>query len=268
MPISFRVTPNDGWVSHIENVRVAQATACYGALAAHFGTESPKLLERRADERASCDQDDERAFSNKYRRWRKGSAPHDTSVAHIYARTAGAVRLDFWRDLPLWELLAPQAPPMARLLRLLENRSQNVRQILLRDPCGMQPDRFNHSPPTRAQILGIRNLRSLDAFVALLCLARKGEQMEDDTQHFLPSACAYDIFPHILYTYRSLRYRWEGLFTCIERLYWSRVYMDGLYVEFRIETIRRSLAQLDSDPSSRLPEKSGRRLRPSDYNSI
>ncbi len=87
--------------------------------------------------------------------------------------------------------------------------------------------------------------------------------MEDDAQHYLPSACAYDIFPRILYTYRPLRYRWEKLFACIERMYWNRVYMDGLYVGFPIETVRLSLAQLDAAPSSLLPEISGGRLRPS-----
>jgi hypothetical protein len=265
MPIGFRIAPDDEWASHIENVRTAQSTACYGALAAHFGTDSPKILERRVDEHRPRDQID---FTNKYRRWREGSAPNKVSVAHIHARTAGAVRLDFWRDLPLWELLAPQSPPMPRLLRLLENASPNVRRILLRDGCGVQQGRFNHSPPTRAQLLAIRNLRSLDAFIALLCLARKGEQMEDDTQHFLPSACAYDIFARILYTYRPLRYRREGLFACIERLYWNRVYMNGLYVDFPIEAIRLNLTQLDANPSTPLAEKSGRRLRRSSNDSM
>lgn len=261
MPIGFRVFPEDKWLAHAKAVKIARGTACFGAMAAHFGTESPEVLEWRADRREPYDSDGEPCKTNKYQRWRKGKAPHDISLVHIHSRTAGAVRLAFWREHPLWELLAPQAPPMPRLLRLLESTSPNVRRILFNDPCGVIPGRFNHSPPTRAQILGIRNLRPLDAFVALLCLARKGEQMEDDTQHFLPSACAYDIFPRILYSYRPLRYRWEGLFACIERLYWNRVYMDGLYVEFPIVTVRLSLAQLDADPSSCLPEKSGRRLR-------
>lgn len=267
MPFAFRVTPSD-WAAHAEEVRVAQATACYGALAAHFGTESPKLLERRVDGCSPSDGDDERVFSNKYRRWRKGSAPHDTSVAHIYARTAGSVRLDFWRDLPLWELLAPQAPAMPRLLRMLEGSSPNVRHILFPSSCEMQPGRFHHSPPTRSQLLGIRNLRSLDAFLALLCLARKGEEVEDDTQHYLSSACAFDIFPRILHRYRPLHYRWEQLYACIERLYWNRVYINGIYAEFPIETVRLRLEQLASAPTSNLPEKSGRRFRVTDQDRI
>jgi len=92
--------------------------------------------------------------------------------------------------------------------------------------------------------------------------------MEDDTQHFLPSACAYDIFARILYTYRPLRYRREGLFACIERLYWNRVYMNGLYVDFPIEAIRLNLTQLDANPSTPLAEKSGRRLRRSSNDSM
>lgn len=260
MPISFLIQP-DEWISHKKQVKSARGAVCYGALAAHFNTESSRVLEWRADRRTPYDCDGDLSPSHKYLRWRQGQTlPHDESVDHIHARTAGAVRLRFWRDLPLWELLGSQAPPMSWMLRLLEKSPVNIRRILFADDQANRYGRFHHAVPTRTQILGIRNLYSLDAFIVLLCLARKGEVLEDDPQHFLPSACAFDIFPRILYSYRPLRYRWEGLFTCIERLFWNRVYFDGIYHKFPIEVIRTNLALLDTTPNSDFHQISGKRL--------
>lgn len=262
MPIGFRIQPTE-WGTHESQVKRARGTVCFGALAAHFRTDSPKLIEWRADRRAPYNKSGDPSASNKYLRWRQGTRlPNDDTVAHIRARTAGAVNLDFWRDLPLWPLLAPEAPRMSWILRMLEKSPVNIRQILFGDEDGRWGGRFHHAKPTRVQLLGIRNLYSLDAFLALLCLARKGEELEDDPLHFLSSACAFDIFPRILYSYPPLRYRWEGLFICIERLFWNRVYLNGIYYKFPIEVIRDNLRELDLDPSTRLPQMSGSRIRP------
>lgn len=262
MPINFRDHPDD-WASHKTQVKSARGSVCYGALAAHFGTDSPKALEWRVDGRSPYDCHGDQSISNKYLRWRQGKAlPHDDSVNHVLVRTAGAVQLGFWRDMPLWELLTYDVPPMSHIIRLLEEAPVNIRRILFFDHQPNQFGRFHHTEPTRTQILGIRNLYSLDAFIVLLCLARKGEALENDTQHFLPSACAFDILPRILYSNRPLRYRWENLFACIQRLFWNRVYLNGLYYKFSIETVRNSLTQLDADPSARLLNMSGNRLKP------
>lgn len=261
MPIGFRIQPND-WGTHKNQLKRACGTVCFGALASHFGTESAKSIEWRADRRQPYNRFGEPSSSNKYLRWRQGKAlPNDATVAHIHARTSGAVKLDFWRDLPLWPLLAPQAPRMSWMLRLLEKSPINIRQILFGDEDGRWGGRFHHTNPTRDQILGIRNLYSLDAFLVLICLARKGEELEDDPLHFLASACAFDIFPRILYSYPPLRYRWEGLFVCIDRLFWNRVYFNGVYFTFPIEVIRDNLLALDVDPSTHFRQMSGNRTR-------
>lgn len=265
MPIEFRVPPEDGWVSHIKEVKQARGTVCYGALAAHFGSESPKALDWRIDRRkpyGEGDDDSDPSGSNKYRRWRQGKAlPHPDSIEHIRDRSGGSVGLEYWKDLPLWELLAPEGPRIWRLNRILEQMPKNIRVHLF--PAG-EPDmcgRHHHSPPEGDKIRAIRNQSSVEALITLLCLARKGEELEDDLQHYLPSACAFDLLPRVLYSNPALRYRWEGLFACIERLFWNRIYVWGFHATFPIDTIREGLQALDANPSAVLPIMSGYRDR-------
>ncbi|WP_296248116.1 hypothetical protein [uncultured Stenotrophomonas sp.] len=123
-----------------------------------------------------------------------------------------------------------------------------------------EPDmrgRFDHSWPEGGKIRAIRNQASVEALIALLCLARKGEELEDDARHYLPSACAFDLLPRVLYSNPALRYRWEGLFACIERLFWNRIYYSGIRFSFPINTIREGLQALDADPFAVLPIMSG-----------
>lgn len=235
MPTRFRIPVDD--VMHRQGVKRACGAVCYGALAAHFGTDSPKFLELRVDGREPYDTDGEISISNKYQRWRKGIAlPHATSIPHVETRSGGAVRLGYWRDLPLWNLLALEPPSIPWIHRMLEGSSRRIRQILFLDEVSERYG-FNHSLPDREGTLAIRNLRSLDAFMVLLALARKGEQLEDDPHHFLPSACAFDIFPYVLRSHGPLRYRWEDLFACLERIFWNRIYTNGSYYLFPVERV-------------------------------
>lgn len=262
MPIDFLppLPPADGWSSHKRDVKCCRGTACYAAVAAHFGTESPKLLERRVDQREPYLTSGEESVSNKYRRWRQGLAlPGDDTVAHIAQRSSGSVKLGTWRDLPLWALLAPEPPPMHWMHRLLESSSRQIQRILFGPEEG-RPRRC-HVLLDREQTLAIRNQYSLDALIVLLCLARKAEVLEDDPHHFLPSACAYDIFARVLYTHKPLRYRWEGLFHCLERIFWKRVYITGMHYTFPMEAITTNLQLLDADPRAKFPRMSGNRYR-------
>ncbi|WP_136256464.1 hypothetical protein [Metallibacterium scheffleri] len=264
MPIGFQapLPPTDGWVGHKKEVKRVRGAACYAALAAHFGTDSPKELEWRVDGRRPYGRDGDPSISNKYRRWRQGRAlPSDETAARVIERSGGSVRLGFWRDLPLWELLAPEPPPMQRIHRLLETSPKPIRRILFFNSVPDIMGRFCHTLPERDQTLAIRNQYSLDALIVLLCLARKGEMLEDDPQHHLPSACAFDILPRVLYTHWPLRYRWEHLFACLDRIYWQRVYLDGSCYMYPIKKMRAHLMMLDADPAAKLPQKSGKRLR-------
>lgn len=246
--------------AHRDAVKRARGTVCYGALANHFGTQSPTLLEARVDGRRAYDEEGEKATSNKYKRWRQGkSLPSDETVGHVSRRSAGAVRLDYWRDLTLWELLAVECPPVPLLHRIIEH-SASVRHVLFLDG---EPQRFgyNHAPLDRENALGLRNLRSLDAFIALLALARKGEQLEHAPQHYLPALCAFDILPYVLYGHPALRYQWSGLFGCLKRIFWNMIYVTGQVGRFPMEEAQARLMALEADPLTPLPHLAGVRAR-------
>lgn len=260
MPIAF-YEPFDP-ATHQHLLKQARGLACYGAIAAHFGTESPRHLEWRIDQRQPYDSDGDPSGSNKFLRWRQGKAlPSDDTVTQVLERSGGSVNLRFWRDLSLWTLLSAQPPPLPILHHHLENAGLQVRKILFFDGLPSRNGRFNHSTPDRQQILGIRNLNSLEAFMILICLSRKGEQLEDDPQQFLPAACAYDMLPRMLYSYQALRYRWETLFGCMHRLLWNRVYSTDAVYTYEMDAVRNNLDQLLRHPDTVLGRRSGNRLK-------
>jgi len=250
------------WAGHLKAVKRCQGAVCYGALVSHFGTQSPKELEWRIDRRRPYEGDGDPSISNKYRRWRQGKAlPGQDTVARVRERSGGSVRLDFWLGLPLWELLAPEPPPLQRIHLLLESSPSTIRDSLFRYS-SFDGRRFFHTMLEDAQVLAIRNQHSLAAFTALLCLARKNEMFADVQNHYLPAACAFDILPRVLYTNQSLRYRWEGLFGCLQCIFWEFIYPgDRLDCKFSIETVRSGLRALDADPAAELPQLSGKRVR-------
>lgn len=264
MSIGFQppLPPLDNWVSHKQEVKRCRGATCYAALAAHFGTDSPKELEWRIDRRRPYGGEGDPSISNKYRRWRQGKGlPNDDTIARVSERSAGGVRLGFWRNLPLWILLNPEPPPVHTLHRIMEELHISIRRLVLLQEFPGRSGQVNHSTLERDQILAIRNHHSFDAFIALLCLSRKGEVMENEPQQFLPAACAFDILPRVLYSHKPLRYRWELLFECLERIFWKRAYSIGLCYAFPVDVVRSSLQALDANPSAQLPQMSGKRYR-------
>lgn len=258
MPFLSPPLTADEQLRHAKEVKRCRGAACYGALAAHFGTHSPKELEWQVDGRAPYDSHGDPSISNKYRRWRQGkSLPSDDSVTHVAKRSSGCVQLAFWRDLPLWELLAPDPPPMQRIHHLLETASPSIQRILFPDHIPGEEESFHDPVLSRGQTLAIRDLHSLDAFITLLGLARKGESIKDGPAHFLPSACAFDLLPRMLHSYSPLCYDWENLFHCLDRIFWKRSYPGGIHFELPIDVVRSSLCTLDADPGAELPQISG-----------
>lgn len=135
-----------------------------------------------------------------------------------------------------------------------------IRRILFFESEPNSAGRYIHSDIGRQATLALRNLSSLDALLALLCLARQGEILSDDPRHSIPAACAFDVLPRVLYKHGQLRYRWENLYLCLERIYWRRSYGEGFQAHaYSIEQIRSNLTSLEANPTSALIQVSGKR---------
>lgn len=273
MPLPFfpPVPTEADWVAHRRAVKVCRGTACYGALVAHYGTESPPALEALIDQREQYQgKYGDRSSSNKYRVWRRdGVLPSPETIEHVRMDSGGAVRLERFRDLCLWQLLDPEMPTIAWLHHQLESFPARIRKILFFDAAPNGMGRYTHFDIGREGICELRDLGTLDAVLALMCLAREGEVLSDDPRHSLPAMCAYDALPRALVANPALAYRWEALFACIERVFWRRAYGgNGAFFECSMEKFRSNLDALRLDPNApqhqmggRSPPKPGKALR-------
>ncbi len=223
------------WHTHAEDLKRCRGAACYTAVARHFGTDSPKRLEQRIDRNAPYKNDGDESISNKYRRWRQGKAlPSNRSIGFVSERSGNTVDLKYWRDLPLWELLAKEPPTIPRLHDILLSTPRTVRHILGIN--GAEPRQYGVSfaYPISDRLIELRDLRTLEAFLALLALARKAEVVEDHQGHYIAVASAFDIFTRVMIDNTQLFTAWPTLFTCIERVFWRRVYFSGICIDLPV----------------------------------
>jgi len=250
------------WAALTKDPSRRRGAACFGALAAHFGTTSPRRLEQRIDKKFYVTQHEERTGTGKYRAWfRDGVRPSDETAALVAQRTAGSVDLVFWRDHPLWRLLAPKPPSLDELDDILEAMPRPISGILFGDSVEWRRPRFVHHPLERDQVLAIRNVASLDAFICLLCLACKGDLNNHDPSHFVPSRSALDLFPRIVHRYPALQFQWEALFEALARVYWRRAYGSGARYPCDIDVVAANLNALQTGRPEAMTLYSGRRTR-------
>lgn len=249
------------WREHGRELTLCRGAACFTAAALHFGTDSPKALEQRIDGRGPyINELGDRSWSGKYRRWlTRGTVPSDETVERVKMRSEGAVDLSSWRDLVLWSVLEATPPSLAWLHTTKERFSPPIRTILFGDPARNRMGRFIHFDTDRDRLLALRDLRSLEALCALLCLAREGELLGDDARHSLPTMCAFDILARVLRAHPPLRFKWQLLYACLERVFFARVYGDGICLSFSAAAVERALGVLDQDARAELPQLSGRR---------
>jgi len=261
MALPFREPPTpEAEKAHAANIARCRGSACFAAIARHFGTDAPNELERRIDRREPYVKDGEKSWSRKYRQWvTKGKLPSDNTCNFIWGRSGRSVDLRRWRDLFLWELLSLTPPSLERIHEEMAAMPLQIRRKLSAQHDDDGSGRFARCEFERETVLSLRNLRSLDAFTALLCLSREGEIINADPHHYLPAFCAFDMLPWILYSHPELRYRWEHLFECLRMTYWNRAYVNNMTFIPNRETIVEHLATLDADPHATIAPKSGLR---------
>jgi hypothetical protein len=220
------------WPSHSEAVHRCRGTACFAALAVHFDSHSPVVLEARVDGRtAYTTENGDRAWSGIYRRWRQdGSVPNDRTIERVVSRTKGAVDLTYWRDLLVWRLLLPGAQSFLSP-SLPKRLAPEVRAIVFEEETYLSNGDFSALQIPKKHVLALRDLRSLNAFHGLLLLAREAELLGSGAQHLLPARCAFEIIPDVFSQHAPLRYRWEDLFSCIDRVLCRRLRTDGPFLD-------------------------------------
>ena len=237
MPIPNRFTiTSELAIAQSERIERCRSAACFIELALTFGTASATDLEKIIDGASGKDEDGFATYSGKYRRLISLSKKlavtrmSDKTVKSVERTSKGRAKVKRWRDHVLFDLL--QEPPISSeaVHQILVQCSPWIRRHIFIDSLLVDPTppvvlpRF---PLDRDTVLAIRNRRSLDAFVALLALAREAEHGSHQQEHSLTSACAREIFPYIVKDHPHLRARWVDLYECLKISFWSRGYLAG-----------------------------------------
>lgn len=110
----------------------------------------------------------------------------------------------------------------------------------------------------RADHLKLRALGTLSAFMALLSLSREGEILGHDPSHFLPAACAFDMLPRVLIATPLLLPPWKSLYACLDRIFFQRIYADGMYWQFEQTVIEDAVSHLPINSEYQWPLMAGR----------
>ena len=246
------------WVAHDAQLAQCCGSVCVAVVSEHFQRTRGKVLSLDELEVACGFARHRDEAHGTLRNWKHGTRPRPGSIAKVLDATDGAVDLGLWVHHALWRVLASEAPNLPQLNRWLEACHPRIRRVLAIARVGNAG--FTHPVPERATVLAVRDLDGLDAFVAMLCLARRGEVTEDDVAHSLPSLCAYDMYPRLVVGNELIRTIWEPLAACVTRQFWRRYYAGGPTLGLDLEMVKRDVERRLANPRARVRPRSGRRL--------
>lgn len=250
------------WKAHDHAVDQCRGQVCLYAIADSFGL-SPELVDVDAVE-VKCqlrpgEIEDDLEANGTIRRWcTNGNKPRRDSIEKIKRATSGEVDLEIWLKNPLLVLLRQQPPSIHQLNQYLEQAPPRIRKILL-----LEPDKegsFSHHNPERRTVLALRNTWCFDGFIAMLCLARRGEVLGMAPAHALPAMCAYDMFPRVALKSPLIRLQWRRVADCLHRVFWRRIYRGGISLQLPLEVLIQRVERLALHPRSRYKLQSGRLL--------
>jgi hypothetical protein len=103
----------------------------------------------------------------------------------------------------------------------------------------------------REEIIKLKELGTLDAFMGMLGLAREGELINEDQRHAFPSLCAHQMFPKIIVRHSHLEACWEQLYASLPLPFWSRIYLANFHGGYKIDQARKQITELKASPSNR-----------------
>lgn len=236
-----------------------------------FGTTESNRLEQLIDgKEVRRNAQGEAQWSRKYDRYLQGTVPGPSTIARAEAaarRSGESIRLHYWLEHPLWRLLAEPALPLDAVRSILADLPRVIRRQLYHLEL---PDRYGRclrQDFERNQVISLRDRGSLDAFVALLALAREGEILEEDPKHSLSARCAFEIFPLMVLDHPHLAERWVDLFLAVQMAFWAREYHGGFrFNDYTLCNAAYGIGALSHDRTARLPWTAGhaRTLAPSE----
>lgn len=216
-PISFQFP--EPWITHSVELRKCRGTACFAALATHFGVSSPRRLEELINNRMYVTRAGDRTSPGTYLKWKRdGAYPSNEIIEKILQLTLRSVNLYFWRDHKLWDALRLFPEFLVSPREYIESLPSGIQEVLKGEPA--ENDVYSHPRfcTSDQQVLRLRDIRSLDAFVALLFLSRYEQRPEITKPNFLPAICLMEIFPYVIHQHPQLRFDWERLFICTKRI--------------------------------------------------
>lgn len=248
--------------AHRDLIKECRGRACFMELARAFGTSSPSRLEVLVDGYSPrVDEDNRKIWTGKYQKWLNGALPSDETIARAESRTKEPCNLRYWRDLPLWALLAEPSPLGAGdLHQILVGCAAPVRTVVFFVSRPNSMGRYVRHDLSRQMLLQLRDMGTLDAFIACLVLAREGELMHHDQRHSLSALCAFDMFAPVLRSEPNLKQQWEALYKCLAFAFWSRAYLDGIELDFQKNKVRDYLLALEYDPAAHYKFGTGRHV--------
>ncbi len=281
---------------HQKRIDRCRGIACFQELALVFGTDSPNRLESIIDGEPSKNEDGALNWSRKYRRYKQGSAtPQDDTLKKVRhkARELGKPEnLTYWRHLELWVLLEEPPASLETIRTIMTLMPHDVRKVIfhleefeslkppfsqaivdeyidsepelkkillqLKEIESKRPQRLLRQAFSRKQAIELRNMRSLDGFIALVALAREGEVLEEDSKQALPARCAFEIFPLLLLDNPHLYACWEDLFWALKLAIWDRQLDGGFcYSEYTFENVKKGLEAYANDRYAKLSWSAG-----------
>lgn len=186
-------------------------------------------------------------WSGLCKRWRNGVAlPSNAMCDRATQMTNGRARLQYWRDHALWRLIAePNELGARQIVEMLWQLPEHVSRVLF---LSLHRSRPILGEISEEQLVELRQMRSLDALVALLGLARLAEQMCNDERHAVVAASAFSILAPVVRSSPQLTTSSEHLFELLTTSFWSHWYLGGVRQELRYEAYRQHLHALALDP--------------------
>ena len=243
--VSSTPPPNSTTLSeHQHRIDCCRGIICFEEVARNFGTRSSNQLEVLIDDFVpSIDVDGRKIWPGKYRKWLSGTAPSSATLSKVDQKTGGKSQLSHWRKLILWNLIEePVAWDLTVIshftMYLQEPARTLARRVVSPDSLG----RYLSTEIVLEVMLELRDLYTLDAFMALLLLAREAKLIKSEQRFVLATTSAFEVFPRVVMAHVHLQVCWERLYRCVEFAFWSRVYLEDDTSPFSIEIVRRQMA--------------------------